>query len=220
MNNLKAKQCDPVGLHPKWNHQQIYSREINEKQKSLGNKKKTMGSKKAQKKKQQKRREKKLKARKTKQKQNKSTPHRAKQLKWKKKKKHPEIVYLLVVSFAPSWDQTSLQNYFFSNNNSDLLWRLAAVEDNDSLCYVVIHDCGQYVFCSNFYFSLLRKGDVFVPVGVVCFHFICNRQSDKTLAAFFLTSTLLFLLFCLSLVGVEIIKILLPFLERLCLAIG
>lgn len=64
MNNLKAKQCDPVGLHPKWNHQQIYSREINEKQKSLGNKKKTMGSKKAKKKKQQKRREKKLKARK------------------------------------------------------------------------------------------------------------------------------------------------------------
>ena len=173
MNNLKAKQCDPVGLHPKWNHQQIYSREINEKQKSLGNKKKTL-----------------------------------------------EIVYLLVVSFAPSWDQTSLQNYFFSNNNSDLLWRLAAVEDNDTLCYVVIHDCGQYVFCSNFYFSLLRKGDVFVPVGVVCFHFICNRQSDKTLAAFFLTSALLFLLFCLSLVGVEIIKILLPFLERLCLAIG
>ena len=162
---------------------------------------------------------KKLKARKKKQKQNKSTPHRAKQLKWKKKK-NPEIVYLLVVSFAPSWDQTSLQNYFFSNNNSDLLWRLAAVEDNDTLCYVVIHDCGQYVFCSNFYFSLLRKGDVFVPVGVVCFHFICNRQSDKTLAAFLLTSTLLFLLFCLSLVGVEIIKILLPFLERLCLAIG
>lgn len=66
MNNLKAKQCDPVGLHPKWNHQQIYSREINEKQKSLGNKKKTMGSKKAKKKKQQKRREKKLKARKNK----------------------------------------------------------------------------------------------------------------------------------------------------------
>ena len=61
---------------------------------------------------------------------------------------------------------------------------------------------------------------MFVPVGVVCFHFICNRQSDKTLAAFFLTSTLLFLLFCLSFVGVEIINILLPFLERLCLAIG
>ena len=35
---------------------------------------------------------------------------------------------------------------------------------------------------------------MFVPVGVVCFHFICNRQSDKTLATFFLTSTLLFLL--------------------------
>ena len=75
------------------------------KTKKFGKQKENDGAEKGPpKKKQQKRREKKLKARK-KQKQNKSTPHRAKQLKWKK---NLEIVYLLVVSFAPSWDQTSL----------------------------------------------------------------------------------------------------------------